>query len=101
MRHTGCLISRPPPRRAWVLGVPTLVPLILSAHFFLLIPLLLYRTIVPRPRLIPDRKPHIACPVSLPRHHPLSLHADSRHISLTIRPCVPMLYEAQRRGISL
>src|SRR5882724_8616541 len=78
MRHTGRIIGRPPPRLAWVLGVPTLVPLILSACFLLLMPLLLYRTVVPRPHLIPDREPHIDCPVPHSRRHPLSLHVDSR-----------------------
>src|SRR5882724_3567343 len=92
---------RPPPQLAWVLGFPTLVPLILSACFLLLIPLLLYRTIVPRPHLIPDRELHIACPVPHSRRHPLSLHVDSRHSSLTVRPCVPMSYEAQRLNVSL
>src|SRR5882724_6759507 len=99
--HTHRLISRPPPWLAWVLGVPTLVPLILSAHFLLLMPLPLYRTIVPRPHLIPDWKLHIACPVPHSRRHPLSLHADSCHSSLTVRPFVPMSYEAQRHGVSL
>src|SRR5882724_2624094 len=68
--HTGHLIGRPPPRLAWVLGVPTLVPLILSARFLLLMPLPLYRTIVPRPHLIPNREPHIACPVPHSHRHP-------------------------------
>src|SRR5882724_9557953 len=63
MCHTGHLIGRPPPRLAWVLGVPTLISLILSACFLLLMPLLLHRTIVPRPCLIPDREPHIGGPV--------------------------------------
>src|SRR5882724_2666057 len=88
--HTGHLLGRPPPRLAWVLGVLTFVPLILSARFLLLMPLLLYRTVVPRPRLIPDRESHIAFPVPHSHHHPLSLHADSCHSSLTVRPCVPM-----------
>src|SRR5882724_11252618 len=99
MCHPDCLIGRPPPRLAWVLGVPTLVPLILSARFLLLMPLLLYRTMVPRPHLIPNREPHIACPVPHSRHHPLSLHADSRHSSLNVRPCVPMSYEAWQHGV--
>src|SRR5882724_3914023 len=30
--HTGHLVGRPPPQLAWVLGVPTLVSLILSAN---------------------------------------------------------------------
>src|SRR5882724_1437021 len=77
-RHTGHLVGRPPPRLAWVLGVPLLIPLILSAHFLLLLPLPFYRPILPRPRLVPDWKPHIACPVPCARRHPLSLHTDSR-----------------------
>src|SRR5882724_11725029 len=41
----------------------------------------------------------LPCPsFSLP---PSSLHADSRHSSLTVRPCVPMLYKSQRHGGSL
>src|SRR5882724_12272391 len=101
MHHTGHLISRPPPRHAWALRVSTLIFLTLSALFLLLMPLLPYRTVVPRPHLIPDRKPHIAFPVPHSRRHPLSLHADSRYSPLTVRPCVPMSYEAQRRGVSL
>src|SRR5882724_618596 len=101
MRHTGRLVSGPPPRCSWALRVSTLIFLTLSALFLLLMPLPFYRTVVPRPRLVPDRKPHIACPVPHSRRHPLSLHADSRHSSLTVRPRVPMSYEAQQRGVSL
>src|SRR5882724_6962614 len=31
---------------------------------------------------------------------PSSLHADSRHSSLTVRPCIWMSYEAQPLGVS-
>src|SRR5882724_10036698 len=99
MRHTGHLVGRPPPRHACALGVPTLIFLNLLALFLLLMPLPPYRTIVPRPRLVPDWKPHIACPVPHSRRHPLSLHADSRHSSLTVQSCVPMSYEAQRLNV--
>src|SRR5882724_2916294 len=101
MRHIGHLVGRPPPQHAWALRVSTLIFLTLSALFLLLMPLPLYRTVVPRPRLIPNWKLHIACPVPHSRRHPLSLHADSCHSSLTVRPRVPMSYEAQRRGVSL
>jgi len=100
MRHTGRLVGRPPPWRAWALGVSTLIFLTLLAFFLLLMPLPPYRIIVPRPHLVSDQKPHIACPVPHSRRHPLSLHADSRQSSLTVRPCVPMSYKAQQRGVS-
>src|SRR5882724_9140230 len=61
----------------------------------LLMPLLLYRTVVLRPFIVPDRRPCICGPVPHSRHDPLSFHVDSRLSFLTIRPCVPMSYEAQ------
>src|SRR5882724_7438891 len=91
---------RPPPQPTWVLRVLTLIFLLLSAPYYLLMPLLLHRTIVPTPSLIPDQRPHICSPVSHSHHYPHSLHVDSHHSSLTLRPSVPMSYEAQRFCVS-
>src|SRR5882724_2999167 len=96
MRHLGHLVSGPPPRPTWVLGVPTLISPTLSVIFLLLMPLPLYRTIGPRSHLVLNRRPCICNPVPYSRRDPLSLHADSRPSSLTVRPFVPMSYEAQR-----
>src|SRR5882724_9419758 len=90
---------RPPPQPTWVLRVPTLVFLILSALFLLLMPLLLHRTVAPRPSLVPNLRPCICGPVPHSHCDPLSLHADSRHSSPTIQPCVPMSYEAQQLNV--
>src|SRR5882724_7702587 len=92
----GHLLGRPPPRPTWVLRVPTLVSSFLLALFLLLMPLSLHRTIVPRPCLVPDRRPHICGPVPHSRRKPLSLHAGSHRSSLTVRPCVLMSYKAQQ-----
>src|SRR5882724_12970999 len=90
---------RPPHRQATssaYLGLEGSNPcfLCLLAIFLLLMPIPLHRTIAPRPWLVPDRRPHICGPV--PHFGCNSLHADSHHSSLTIPPCVPMSYEAQR-----
>jgi len=100
MCHIGCLISRPPPQPTWVLRVPTLIYLLLFALYYLLMPLLLHRTVVPMPSLIPDWRPHICSPVSHSHRYPFSLHVDSQSSSLTIQPFVPMSYEAQRLCVS-
>src|SRR5882724_10139266 len=101
MRHPGCLIGRPPPWPTWVLRVSTLIFLTLSAIFLLLMPLLLHRTVVLRPHIVPDWRPCICGPVPHSHHDPLSFHVDSRLSSLTVRPCVPMSYEAQRLCLSV
>ena len=84
--HPGHPVGRPPPRPTWVLRVPTLIFLTLSVIFLLLMSLPLYRTIVPRPHLVPDRRPCICGPVPHSGCNPLSFHADSCPSSLLSGP---------------
>src|SRR5882724_9984312 len=91
---------RPPPQQATspaYLGLEGSNPhfLFLLACFLLLMPLLLYRPVVPRPCLVPNWRLCICGPVPHFLCNLLSFRADSHLSSLPIRPCVPMLYKTQ------
>src|SRR5882724_6120862 len=68
-------------------GSNPLFPFLL-ATFLLLMPLLLHRTITPRPCLVPDWRLCVCGPVPHFSRDPLSLHADSHCSSLTLCPDV-------------
>src|SRR5882724_6465390 len=72
MHHLWHLISRPPSRQAWDLGVPTLIPFN-HANTSLIAPQCSYTYLFS----FPTRRLIVCTPVPSSHPHPLLLHVDS------------------------